>query len=84
VRKNSLKHANSQVLLILFATIGTWTPVWAIVIMAFCYGALTSLQYTSMNTQVYADITEVETSNAGSIASTMQQMSVSFGVATLD
>ena len=34
-----------------------------------------------MNTLVYADITEEETSNASSIASTMQQMSISFGVA---
>ena len=29
----------------------------------------------------YADITEEQTSNASSIASTMQQMSISFGVA---
>ncbi len=70
------------VLLLLFATIGLHTPVWAIVLLAFWYGAFTSLQYTSMNTLVYADITEEETSNASSIASTMQQMSISFGVAT--
>ncbi|MGB6961949.1 MAG: DHA2 family efflux MFS transporter permease subunit, partial [Candidatus Acidiferrum sp.] len=63
------------VLLLLFATIGPHTPVWAIVLLAFWYGAFTSLQYTSMNTLVYADITEEETSNASSIASTMQQMS---------
>jgi len=69
-------------LLLLFATIGQHTPVWLIVIQAFCYGAFTSLQYTSMNTLVYADVTEQETSSASSIASTMQQMSISFGVAT--
>jgi hypothetical protein len=34
-----------------------------------------------MNTLVYADITEEDTSNASSIASTVQQMSISFGVA---
>jgi MFS family permease len=51
------------------------------VLQAFCYGAFTSLQYTSMNTLVYADITDEQTSNASSIASTMQQMSISFGVA---
>jgi hypothetical protein len=34
-----------------------------------------------MNTLVYADVTEEQTSNASSIASTMQQMSISFGVA---
>jgi len=69
-------------LLLLFATIGLHTPVWVIVIQAFCYGAFTSLQYTSMNTLVYADVTEEETSSASSIASTMQQMSISFGVAS--
>jgi EmrB/QacA subfamily drug resistance transporter len=69
------------ILLLLFATIGLRTPVWAIVLLAFFYGALTSLQYTSMNTLVYADTTEEQTSNASSIASTMQQMSMSFGVA---
>ncbi len=69
-------------LLLLFATIGLHTPVWIIVLQAFCYGAFTSLQYTSMNTLVYADTTEEESSAASSIASTMQQMAISFGVAT--
>ena len=68
-------------LLMLFATVGLATPLWVIVLQAFCYGAFTSLQYTSMNTLVYADIDEVDTSNASSIASTVQQMSISFGVA---
>jgi EmrB/QacA subfamily drug resistance transporter len=69
------------VLLLLFATIGLHTPVWVIVLQAFFYGAFTSLQYTSMNTLVYADTTDEESSAASSIASTMQQMSISFGVA---
>ena len=68
-------------LLASFATIGIHTPVWQIVLLAFLYGACTSLQYTSMNTLVYADTTDQEASNASSIASTVQQMSVSFGVA---
>ena len=69
------------VLLMVFATIGVRTPVWAIVLQAFLYGAFTSLQYTSMNTLVFADIEEKDASSASSIASTMQQMSISFGVA---
>jgi EmrB/QacA subfamily drug resistance transporter len=69
------------VLLMLFATIGPATPLWIIVAQAFCFGAFTSLQYTSMNTLVYADIDEHKTSSASSIASTAQQMSISFGVA---
>jgi len=69
------------VLLMVFATIGLRTPVWVIVLQAFLYGAFTSLQYTSMSTLVYADIEKEDTSSASSIASTMQQMSISFGVA---
>jgi len=69
-------------LILLFATIGLGTPVWFIVAQAFCFGFFSSLQYTSMNTLVYADVTDVQTSSASSIASTMQQMSISFGVAT--
>jgi EmrB/QacA subfamily drug resistance transporter len=68
-------------LLMLFATVRLTTPLWVIVLQAFCYGAFTSLQYTSMNTLVYADIDEDKTSNASSIASTIQQMSISFGIA---
>jgi EmrB/QacA subfamily drug resistance transporter len=70
------------VLIVLFATIGASTPVWLIAIQAFCFGFFTSLQYTSMNTLVYADVTAEQTSMASTIASTMQQMSISFGVAT--
>ena len=69
------------VLLMVFAAIGLGTPVWVIVLLAFIYGGFTSLQYSSMNTLVYADITEKDTSAASSIASTMQQMAISFGVA---
>ena len=69
-------------LLLLFATIGVHTPIWVIVALAFLYGAYSSLQYTSMNTLVYADTTEDETSAANSIFSTVQQMAISFGVAT--
>jgi EmrB/QacA subfamily drug resistance transporter len=68
-------------LLFLFASIGLNTPVWYIVLLAFLYGGFTSLQYTSMNTLVYADISDEETSSASSIASTMQQLAISFGVA---
>jgi MFS family permease len=70
------------VMIMLFATIGVTTPAWLIVAMAFSYGFLTSLQYTSMNTLAYADIGEHDTSPASTIASTVQQLAVSFGVAT--
>jgi EmrB/QacA subfamily drug resistance transporter len=68
-------------MIFLFSTIEAVTPVWAIVLMAFAYGFLTSLQYTSMNTLAYADVNERQASSASTIASTVQQMAVSFGVA---
>jgi MFS family permease len=68
--------------ILLFATIGVGTPVWLIVTEVFFYGFFTSLQYTSMNTLVYADVSENQESSASSIASTMQQMAISFGVAS--
>ncbi len=69
------------ILIMLFATVGVGTPIWLIVVQAFAYGAFISLQFTSMNTLVYADVAEAQTSAASTIASTMQQMSISFGVA---
>ena len=69
------------ILLMLFATIGPGTPIWLIVLQAFVYGALTSTQYTSMNTLVYADVAPARASAASTIASTLQQLSLSFGVA---
>lgn len=69
------------VLILLFAIIGASTSVFLIVVLLFCFGFFTSLQYTSMNTLVYADVSERETSSASTIASTAQQMSISFGVA---
>ena len=64
-----------------FATVGIETPLWRIVVQAFLLGLFTSMQYTSMNTLVYADISTEQTSAASTIASTGQQMSMSFGVA---
>jgi hypothetical protein len=68
--------------IMLFASIGTSSRVWLIVAEVFCYGFCTSLQYTSMNTLVYADVTDEQASGASSIASTAQQLAISFGVAS--
>jgi EmrB/QacA subfamily drug resistance transporter len=69
-------------MIMLFATVGVDTPAWRIVLQAFVLGFFTSMQYTSMNTLVYADVTGNQTSSASTIASTGQQMSISFGVAS--
>jgi len=68
-------------MIMLFSTIGVGTPAWLIVLQAFIFGFFTSMQYTSMNTLAYADVVKEQTSGATTIASTVQQMSISFGVA---
>jgi len=70
------------VLIWLFALVGLHTPAWVIVAQTFCFGFFSSFQYTSMNTLAYADIEDSDTSMASTIASTAQQLSMSFGVAT--
>jgi EmrB/QacA subfamily drug resistance transporter len=69
------------VMLMVFSAIDTATPPWSIALLAFAYGFFTSTQYTSLNTLAYADVTNEQASGASSIASTVQQMAVSFGVA---
>jgi len=69
------------VMILLFGTIGAGTPLWWVVSMVFLFGFFSSLQYTSMNTLVYADVNERQASSASTISSTAQQMSISFGVA---
>jgi EmrB/QacA subfamily drug resistance transporter len=68
-------------LIMLFASIGAATPVWLIVGQLFLFGFLQSLQFTSMNTLVYADVGAEAAGDASTIASTAQQLSMSFGVA---
>ena len=68
-------------MIMLFAGLDASTPLWRLVAELFAFGFFTSLQYTSMNTLAYANVTPEETSSASTIASTGQQMSVSFGIA---
>jgi EmrB/QacA subfamily drug resistance transporter len=69
------------VMLMLFSIIDAATPPWLIALMAFVYGFFTSIQYTSMNTLAFADVDAEQASGASTIASTVQQLAVSFGVA---
>jgi len=69
------------VLIGLFALVGPGTPAWLIASQAFVFGFFASFQYTSMNTLTYADVPDADTSKASTLASTAQQMSMSFGVA---
>jgi EmrB/QacA subfamily drug resistance transporter len=68
-------------MIMLFMFIGPGTPVGVIVMLAFCFGMFSTLQYTSMNTLLFADLAEDDESSGSTISSTAQQMSMSFGVA---
>lgn len=67
--------------IMIFTQIGPGTPVWAIVLLSLTQGFFSSLQFTAMNSLVFADITDADASKASSVSSTGQQMSLSFGVA---
>ncbi len=66
----------------LFSAVDEGSPRWAIALLAFVYGFFTSTQYTSMNTLAYADVNQDEATGASTIASTVQQLAVSFGIAS--
>jgi EmrB/QacA subfamily drug resistance transporter len=68
-------------LIVLFALVGPHTPLWMIAAQAFGFGFFSSFQYTSLGTLVYADVGDAEASMAATMASTTQQLSLSFGVA---
>jgi len=68
-------------MLILFSGIDVGWPGWTIALTAFTFGFFTSTQYTSMNTLAYADVNNEQAAGASTIASTVQQLALSFGVA---
>lgn len=64
-----------------FTFVDRGVPLALILSLSFVQGFFSSLQFTSMNSLVYSDIDDSEASKASSIASTAQQLSLSFGVA---
>jgi EmrB/QacA subfamily drug resistance transporter len=65
----------------LFSLVSPSTSLAMIVLLGLAQGFFNSLQFSSMNAMGYADIEPAESSMATSIASTCQQMSMSFGLA---
>ena len=57
------------------------TPISLIVSLSLTMGFFNSLQFSSMNSMAYADIDDKDSSMASSIASSLQQISLSFGLA---
>jgi EmrB/QacA subfamily drug resistance transporter len=65
----------------LFSLVASGTPLALIVLLGLSLGFFNSLQFSSMNSMAYADIGDADSSMASTIASSMQQMSLSFGLA---
>jgi EmrB/QacA subfamily drug resistance transporter len=64
-----------------FSLVTPSTPLAVIVLFGLTQGFFNSLQFSSINAMAYADIEPAESSMATSIASTCQQISLSFGLA---
>lgn len=57
------------------------TPHWMMVVYLLLYGVVRSVQFTNINALGFADLTPQNLSRGNSIASVMQQLSSSFGIA---
>lgn len=65
-----------------FSTVTSGTPVAMIAVLSLLLGLFNSLQFSSMNSLAYADVAGQDATMAATIASTLQQMSMSFGLAS--
>jgi len=69
------------VVVCLFSWVSPATPILLILLLGLSMGFFNSLQYTSMNSMAFADIEPTDSSMASTISSSLQQMSMSFGLA---
>ena len=65
----------------LFSLIAPGVPLVLIVLLSLAQGFFNSLQFSAMNSMAYADIDPADSSMASTIASSLQQLSMSFGLA---
>ncbi|HTH45445.1 MAG TPA: MFS transporter [Oxalicibacterium sp.] len=65
----------------MFGLVSAATPIALIVLIGLSQGFFNSLQFSSMNSMAYADVKTEDSSMASTIASSLQQMSMSFGLA---
>ncbi len=65
----------------LYSLINDATPYFFMIAIGLTLGFFNSLQFTSINSMAYADIASGDSSMAATIASSFQQISMSFGLA---
>lgn len=66
---------------LIFTFVNTKISLYLLIVIIFIHGLLTSLQFSCMNVLTYVDLTESNASKGTSIASAIQQLSMSFGIA---
>ncbi|WP_052573172.1 DHA2 family efflux MFS transporter permease subunit [Haloferula sp. BvORR071] len=64
-----------------FSQVGPGTPVAVILLFSVMQGSVSALQFTAMNSLAYADTSDAQASDASTVASTGQQLAISFGIA---
>lgn len=67
--------------IMLYASVDAETAVGWIVAISLAQGLFNSLQFSSMNSMAYADVSAEQASMASTISSSVQQLSLSFGLA---
>lgn len=67
--------------IMLYATIDSSTAIYWMVSISLAQGLFNSLQFSSMNSMAFADVSSRQASMASTIASSVQQLSISFGLA---
>jgi EmrB/QacA subfamily drug resistance transporter len=65
----------------LYALVTPATPIVLLVALGLIQGFTNSLQFSAINSMVYADIEPEDSSMASALASSLQQMALSFGLA---
>ncbi|HEX6832854.1 MAG TPA: MFS transporter [Rudaea sp.] len=73
--------ALAGVLIVAFSTFNAHTPIWLICAQVFAFGFVMSLQYSAMNTLGFVDLKPEQASMGSSMSSTVQNLSMSFGIA---
>ncbi len=68
--------------LFVYALIDKQTPIELILLMNLGLGCLSSLQIASINSMAFSDIAKKDASMASTISSSMQQMTMNFGLAS--
>jgi EmrB/QacA subfamily drug resistance transporter len=73
--------AGAAASMLLVALVSDSTPLVAIIALLFFGGVVRSVAFTAYNTIAFADVHEVDMTDANTLASTVQQVAAGFGVA---